>query len=111
MRILDLPEALASRGYDTDGHLRIAVEEDPECPHNIGTWELEVSKGEAECRRVDGIADLTLDIQALGSLYLGGMSAAALARAGKIRPRTADALATLSRLFRTDPEPFNSIGF
>lgn len=52
-----------------------------------------------------------MDIQALGSLYLGGMSAAALARAGKIRPQEADALATLSRFFRTDPEPYNSIGF
>ncbi|MGC4766056.1 GNAT family N-acetyltransferase [Micromonospora sp. DT46] len=111
VRVLDLPKALTSRGYDTDGYLRITVEKDPECPHNIGTWELEISKGEAECRRVDGATDLTLDIQALGSLYLGGMSAAALARAGKIRPQEADALATLSRLFRTDPEPFNSIGF
>ncbi|MGI5521425.1 GNAT family N-acetyltransferase [Micromonospora sp. CA-259024] len=111
VRVLDLRKALTSRGYDTDGHLRITVEKDPECPHNVGTWELEISKGGAECRRVDGATDLTLDIQALGSLYLGGMSAATLARAGKIRPQEPDALATLSRLFRTDPEPFTSIGF
>ena len=55
--------------------------------------------------------DVLLDIRALGSLYLGGMSAALLASAGRIRPRNVDAVGVLSRMFRTDPEPFNSFGF
>ncbi len=109
--MLDLPKALTSRSYDSDGHLTIAIERDSECPTNDGTWRLESSNGDVACLRVDHPADLTLDIQALGSLYLGGMSATALARAGKIRPQAAEAVRTLSRMFRTDPEPFNSIGF
>ena len=51
-----------------------------------------------------------IDVQALGSLYLGGMSAALLAGAGRIRGDR-ESVSLLSRMFRTDPEPFNTFVF
>ena len=51
-----------------------------------------------------------IDLAALGSLYLGGMSAALLASVGRIRGDQAS-VGLLSRMFRTDPESFNTFVF
>lgn len=111
MRLLDVPRALGSRTYDVPGTLVLRVESDPMCPHNEGTWRLDGDPDGATCTRVDTEPDLTLDIQALGSLYLGGASASLLATAGRIHAHRPDAVSLLSRMFRTDPEPFNSFVF
>ncbi|GAB3934798.1 hypothetical protein GCM10027614_08450 [Micromonospora vulcania] len=111
LRILDLPNALIARAYDSTADLTIAVDADPMCPGNAGVWHLAVTPEGATCTRTDARPDLTLDVQTLGSLYLGGMSAAVLAAAGRIRPHRSDAVGDLARIFHTDPEPFNSFGF
>jgi hypothetical protein len=54
--------------------------------------------------------DLVIGLRALGSLCLGGMSAGLLASAGRIRGDRA-CVRLLSRMFRTDPEPFNPFVF
>jgi len=54
---------------------------------------------------------MTLDLQALATLYLGGMSAHLLAQAGRITAASPSTIRLLSRMFRTDPEPHNSFGF
>ena len=43
LRVVDLPMLLSQRGYQTEGKLVLEVVEDPECPWNVGTWELEAS--------------------------------------------------------------------
>lgn len=111
LRILDLPSALTARAYETTAELTIAIDADSMCPRNIGVWRLAVSPEGATCSPTKTRPDLTMDIRALGSLYLGGMSAAVLAAAGRIRPHRAGALASISSVFRADPEPFNSFGF
>ncbi|MEV0431174.1 GNAT family N-acetyltransferase [Micromonospora sp. NPDC050495] len=111
LRILDLPGALTARAYDTTAELTFAIEDDSMCPHNAGVWRLAVSPEGSTCTRTDMRPDLTLDIQSLSSLYLGGMSAAVLAGAGRIRAQRVSAVADLARVFRVDPEPFNSFGF
>jgi predicted acetyltransferase len=111
LRILDLPSALEARRYETAVSLTLAIEADAMCPHNAGVWHLDASPAGATCARVDAVPDLTMDVQSLASLYLGGMSASLLASAGRIRPHRENAVAELARAFRTDPEPFNSFGF
>jgi predicted acetyltransferase len=111
LRILDLPRALEARSYDTRTNMTIAIESDPMCPRNVGVWRLVASPTGASCSRVDAAPDVTMDMQSLGSLYLGGMSAHVLAGAGRIHPHRETALAELARTFRGDPEPFNSFGF
>jgi predicted acetyltransferase len=112
VRLLDVPAALEARRYEADGSLVFEIAQDAMCPANAGSWRLSVSGGTASCEQAVGVAaDLTVDVQALGSLYLGGMSASLLASAGWIRPHRDGAVALLSRLLRADPAPFNAIGF
>jgi predicted acetyltransferase len=111
LRILDLPRALEARSYQSTVDLIIAIDADAMCPHNAGVWRLEASPAGATCSRANVEPDMTMDVQSLASLYLGGMSASLLADAGRIRPYRANAVAELARAFRTDPEPFNSFGF
>jgi predicted acetyltransferase len=47
-RLIDVPGALAARGYDCDGEITIGVEADRESPWNNGAWRLTVSGGEAQ---------------------------------------------------------------
>ena len=111
MRLLDVPRALESRTYDVPGTVVLHIESDPMCPHNEGTWRLDGGPDGAQCEPVTAQPDLALDIQALGSLYLGGVSPSLLASADRIRPHRPEALRQLSRMFRTDPEPFNTFAF
>lgn len=112
IRVLDVPVALQARAYDTDAVITFAISEDPMCPQNTGTWRLEVSGGQATCRPAAGDRpEITTDINVLGSLYLGGMSAGTLAAAGRIIEHARGALSRFSRMLSTDPAPFNSIGF
>lgn len=110
-RILDVQAALEGRAYEVPGDITFTIEDDAMCPANVGTWRLQTDGPAAKVSRVTGPADLVIDIQALSSLYLGGMSAHDLAQAGHIHPLTGDAVAKLARMFRTDPEPHNSFGF
>ena len=80
------------------------------CPGNAGSWRLDGGPDGAVCARVATAPDLTIDLPALGSLYLGGMSASLLASAGRIRG-SRESVGLLSRMFRTDQEPFNTFAF
>ncbi|MBG6191685.1 putative acetyltransferase [Arthrobacter sp. CAN_A212] len=111
MRLLDVPSALETRTYAGPEAITFAVETDEMVPRNVGVWRLEADAVGASCVRTDTTPDLAIDIQALGALYLGGMSAHLLAAAGRIRPESPTSVETLSRMFRTDPEPHNSFGF
>ncbi|WP_164555563.1 MULTISPECIES: GNAT family N-acetyltransferase [unclassified Streptomyces] len=110
-RLLDVPRALTQRSYPTPGELTFTMRDDRMCPANNGTWRLAADGSAATCVPTGEAADLTLTPAALGSLYLGGMSASHLAYAGHITAHTAGALDRLTRMFRTDPEPHNSFGF
>ena len=110
VRLLDVPAAWESRTYDSSGAITFDLPSDRMCPANVGTWRLDAGP-EATCSRSSQEPDLVLDVQALGSLYLGGMSAQLLAPTGRIRPREIGAVARLSGIFGTDPEPHNSFVF
>jgi predicted acetyltransferase len=111
VRLLDVPRALEARTYSAAGSLVLRIESDPMCPGNEGTWRLEGGPDGAVASRVSAQPDLVIDIQALGSLYLGGGSAHLLAAAGRVQAHQPEAISRLSRMFHTDPEPFNSFAF
>ncbi|GMQ85128.1 MAG: GNAT family N-acetyltransferase [Acidimicrobiia bacterium] len=104
IRIIDVPAALGVRGYESDGTIRIGVD-DPFRPATSGVYELSVSDGLGSCVRADGSADLNLGIDGLGALYLGGGNALSLAAAGLIDGAPGH-VALLHRLFRTDVAPW-----
>jgi predicted acetyltransferase len=56
-------------------------------------------------------ADLTMDIAALGSVYLGGHRPTTLARGGLIDETTSGALRRADAFFSSDPPPYNQSAF
>jgi predicted acetyltransferase len=89
LRIDDVAAALAGRRYQRDGALRFAVDDE--------AWQLEVSGGQGTCSRTSAPAELHLDRAGLASLFLGGVSATTLARAGRAGGER-DALRTADEL-------------
>lgn len=111
VRLVDVPKALAERGYAAACDVVIGVT-DETCPWNTGRWHLVVSgDGVGRCQTTQAPADLELDVAVLGSAYLGGRSLASLAQAGFMTEHTAGAVGQLSRAMRADTEPLGTFGF
>ncbi|MFV9671580.1 MAG: GNAT family N-acetyltransferase [Acidimicrobiia bacterium] len=105
LRILDVARALEARSYASDGALRFALD-DPFLPDVGGSFEFVVTGGTGSCRRIDASSvDVTLGAPELASLYLGGGSTHAMARAGLLRG-DATSIALLGRIFRGDVAPW-----
>ena len=102
--VLDVVAALEARTYEQDGTIRFNVEnafrDDVE-----GTYELTVTDGVGACTRIEGDADVSLNVDVLGAMYLGGADAFAYAAADRIRG-SAQEVVRLHDLFRTARAPW-----
>jgi predicted acetyltransferase len=103
LRIGDLPAALAARRYAADGALRLVVDG--------AAWDL-TAEGGGHGRCVAATAEgagapptLRLALPVLASLYLGGFSAAQLARGGLVHG-TPQAISAADRLFASATAPW-----
>lgn len=105
VRILDVPAALAARGYERDGSLVLDVTD--ELGLADGRYRLTVTEGVGVVTATTDAPEVTLPVAALGSVYLGHDCARALAVAGRITGDTA----ALDRLFRTATPPRLSTWF
>lgn len=98
-RIVDVRAALAGRRYAADLDVVLQVTDDL-LSENAGRWRLRATAfGEASCERTDDAPDITLDVRALGSAYLGGMTLASQATAGLVSEHTTGELARTSTAF------------
>ena len=104
LRLLHVDRALELRRYGSDVDVVVEVL-DAVCPWNAGAWRVTVVKGEATVRRTSSVPDVTADVGALGSAYLGGTRLSVLARAGRVRERTVGAVEALSAAFLGEQEP------
>ncbi|QFU91920.1 GNAT family N-acetyltransferase [Amycolatopsis sp. YIM 10] len=103
VRLLDVPRALTTRGWLTDGDLVLDVD-DPFLGER-GRYLLTVRDGEAGCVPSDRAPDLSLDVRDLGSIYLGGTAPSTLVRAGHIRAHRSGAVILADALFRAERSP------
>jgi len=110
LRPVDVGAALAARTYAVPVDVVLEVE-DAFCPWNSGRWRLTGDAGGASCARTDDAADLALGVRELGAAYLGGVSLAALAGAGRVRELRAGALAGASAAFSSAVAPWLPHGF
>ncbi|HSK25231.1 MAG TPA: GNAT family N-acetyltransferase [Egicoccus sp.] len=110
--LVDLPTALASRGYGVDDTLTLRVH-DRFRGSNDGTWRLSTNDGKAVCEAADGAAeaDVELDADVLGALILGGQRATRYAAAGRLTTTDPGGPARLDRLFATDVAPWTGVMF
>lgn len=102
VRILDAAAALQARYYPLDGTLVLDIHDPLELTG--GTYALRVTHGKASVKRLAGTAeaDLTMDVSALSSIYLGGVSPVTLAAAGRIRENRSGAAFQAGQMFAVE---------
>ena len=110
VRIVDLPEALPARGYESDCDVVVEIA-DEQAPWNAGRWRIRVKDGAGEATATDDDAQVELPAAALGAAYLGGANLAELHRAGVIAEHDSGAVRELWHAFRTDIGPYGARGF
>ncbi len=101
LRLVDVAAALSRRGYAEGEPLVIEVA-DAFCPWNEGRYR--IAGGVAE--RTSAEPDLALDVDALGTTYLGGFTFTALAQAGRVAELRPGALRRADAIFRGDMAPW-----
>jgi predicted acetyltransferase len=102
IRLVDVAAALSQRGWEAEGPPLVIGVNDAFCPWNQGSFRLAGGKAE----RTDAAPDLTLDVDALGSAYLGGFGFTRLADAGRAVEHTRGALLRADALFRSARAPW-----
>ena len=110
LRLVDLATALEARSYAADGRLVLAVA-DRQLPDQAGSWELHAAAGQATCRRSDAAPDLTMDVEVLGAVYLGGVRTTQLLAAGQLTEHRPGAAARLDRLLAAEVAPWHGFMF
>jgi predicted acetyltransferase len=114
-RILDVPVALSARRYSAAGVFVLDVSDD--LGFADGLFLLTVAAdGSASVEHLDAeapddAAAIALTVDDLGALYLGGVSAITLARAGRITELRPGSAASLDASFRSPVTPWLSIWF
>jgi predicted acetyltransferase len=107
LRVLDPVLALEARSYEADGEVRIAVTD----PLGIagGVFALSVRDGSATVTPDDSKdppAQVSMDVAALASLYLGGVRVDTLARSGQVTSTSPAALHLLDALLAHREQPY-----
>ncbi|MEW2398567.1 GNAT family N-acetyltransferase [Streptomyces sp. NPDC046862] len=110
VRLVEVGAALEARTYQAPVDVVFEVE-DAFCPWNEGRWRLTGDAKGASCARTDDSADLALSVRELGAVYLGGVSLASLAAAGRVRELRRGALAEASVGFSSAVAPWLPHGF
>jgi predicted acetyltransferase len=101
VRLVDVGAALSARTY-TGGDAIVFEVRDAFCHWNEGRWRL--ADGRAE--RTDDEPDLRLDADALGSVYLGGVSFGQLHEALRLEELRPGAAERADALFRAPLHPW-----
>jgi predicted acetyltransferase len=109
VRLLDVVAALVGRTYANEGRLVLEVVD----PLGIaeGTYALEGGPEGAACAPSSEPADLTVPVDALGSLYLGGVAARTLELSGRLFERRSGAVTVADAMFRSPRAPWCTTWF
>ena len=107
VRPIDTARLLAARTYGVTGELVVEVA-DPSLhlEESEGTFRLVVRADGVSCERTEQDANLSMAIEGLGAIVLGGVAPSVLARAGRITPTDDAALTLADAMFRAEREPF-----
>ena len=112
VRILDTPAALSARRYQVPVELVLEVT-DRFRPDGgaAGRFMLRGDANGAACTPTADDPDITLGVDALGSLLLGGVDAHVLAATGRVAAHRSGALDALAMAFAGSPAPYCSTRF
>ena len=108
VRILDVETALTARPWVADGQVVLEVEDAQ--GYAAGRHLIATQGGRASVTRTQEPAEVTLDAETLGSLYLGGAHVSALNRAGRLHG-TDTAVGRFAQMADLAVPPYNLTGF
>ncbi|MEU4318038.1 GNAT family N-acetyltransferase [Nocardia fluminea] len=106
LRLVDVPAALARRTYRDASPVTVEVE-DTIRTANSGRYRICAE----QVVRVEGPAEITVDVATLGAIYLGGSTWRQLALAGRVVEHRAGAVEDADNLFATPTLPFSGTFF
>ena len=108
LRLLDVPRALAARTYGSPGRLVLEVTGTfPAASADRFVLDVDpVGGGRAECAPTTAPPDLSIGLDSLGAVYLGGVSLTALAIGGRVRELTTGAVERADAMFKTSRAPY-----
>jgi predicted acetyltransferase len=109
LRIADVPTVLEARRYQAE--LSTVIEVSDRFGRSGGRFALDVSDGRASCTPTDAAPQVEMDLDVLGSLYLGGHQVSALAMANRLRASDPAVLARLEAAFVSDVPAVLGYGF
>ncbi|MBH0128976.1 GNAT family N-acetyltransferase [Salinibacterium sp. NK8237] len=114
LRIIDVPASLTARTYSGAAELGFDVSDDLGFAH--GRYVLTTDEGGMPqvgqvVELPDAIASVSLSVNELSSLYLGGVTVSALVAAGRITELTEGAAAAVERVFHAPTTPWLNIWF
>jgi predicted acetyltransferase len=101
VRLVDVQAALAARTLGAGDPVVFEVV-DPFCPWNEGRHRV----GGGRVERTNDAPDIALDVNGLGSVYLGGFSFAQLAASGRVQELRRDAIKRADALFPRGRAPW-----
>ncbi|HEX7880800.1 MAG TPA: GNAT family N-acetyltransferase [Candidatus Eisenbacteria bacterium] len=101
VRLVDVPKALAARRL-TPGEAVVIDVRDSFCPWNAGRYRIDGRSVE----RTEAAPDLSVEVNALGSVYLGGFTFGQLARAGAIEVLRPGGVMRADALFPRERAPW-----
>ncbi len=108
LQLLDVPRVLAARTYGSPG--RIVLEVTGAFPTaRADRFVLDVEPadgGRATCAPTTASPDLSIGLESLGAVYLGGVSLTALAIGGRVHELTTGAVEHAEAMFRTSRAPY-----
>jgi predicted acetyltransferase len=109
LRLMDIPTALEARTYQAD--LSTVIEVSDEFRSDGGRFALEIREGRARCVPTEAPADAAMDLDVLGSLYLGAHRASVFAAANRLRSNNPEVVAKLDAAFASDVPAELGFGF
>lgn len=109
VRILHVAAALSGRRYAREGRVVIEVVD----PMGLagGRYVLHGGPGEASCTITDEAPELTVPVDVLGSLYMGGVSLRQLSVGGRVDEHVPGSLDRADAMFRWGTTPWCSTWF
>lgn len=101
LRIVNLPEAIAARGYSPSAHGQAHIHVvDDLLTDNSGTWTVSVADGHGRATRGGSGPAVRVDIRALAAMY-SGLYTARQARLAGLLDATESELASMEAIFQT----------
>jgi predicted acetyltransferase len=109
LRIMDIPTALEARTYQSE--LSAVFEVSDGFRSDGGRFAVQIRDGRARCTPTDAEADIKMDVEVLGSLYLGAHRASSFAAANRVHCNDSRTVKRVDAAFASDVSAELGFGF